>query len=175
MKTGIRSLYWINEKHGAEASLSSKVLAYNDSAKNISPFVSELLYHYRWVFVSPFGFINSRMLSVFGGVEMISNSQSSPKRMLAQALLPKVGVSVQFGLTKKIHIGGKLAYGNNGSLQSYQLAGDGTYYLNGKWAIGAGYNLKLLETQSATSSPDSSLPYREAHGDLFGYLRYLLD
>ena len=175
MLTTLRGYYWLNHRHGFEASFKSKVSDYNDLASEVSPTQLEARYHMRWKI--PFfwkALFPEFQYSLFAGYESYKNSSSSNTNFTTSYSLMKGGMSFKFPVLESWDTGGEFVYGTgSGGNAKIEMQGYVNYYFMKKWSLGMGYRIHLLRVESEELLPvGSSLPFRETYGEAFGNLRY---
>lgn len=163
-------LHWF-ENFGFEGKLKTKLASTNESGKDTSPSQLEGRLHRRYLGSFPWGLTRSMQSSLFGGIEIYRNSNSSKLYSPRYDLL-KLGFSLHFPLAHYWAMGGDLAYGQGleGS-RKYEISGFAHYYFNETWSFGAGYRMNLFESKSTTTTP-AGLPFREAYGEAYSVIRW---
>ena len=170
----LRSQYWLNHRHGLEASLKATAVGYNDLGNNINPTSGEVRYHMRFHSRFPWlSWIPESKFTLFTGYEVYKNETANGATFIKNYELFKAGISAKFRLFERWDVGGEIAYGQSiDSTRKFELQGYLNYYLKRRWSLGLGYRLHLISLENASISPTGEAPFREAFGESFGNLRY---
>lgn len=169
---GLRFLTWFGA-NGVEASVKKKAFDYNAAAQVVSPEDFEARYYRRVCPSWPsWSLIRGYCASGAIGYEAYRNFGSS--FFIPHYEVLKIGAMLRFPFLENWETGGEVLYGltRDGS-HKYELSGLLDYRFGGNWAFGAGYRVHLFEAKTTQSSPSSTLPYREAYGELYSLLKYL--
>lgn len=176
--TTIKGIYQSDGPHVYEGQLRASTLALNSTAETISPISLEGRYHYRWIWPITgldWSFLSRIQVSAFGGFELYRNKQStSIDYFLSEYNFLKFGAKLRFSVFDQWETGGEIAYAFSptNDINKIELQGYIDYLLRGTYIIGLGYRAHLLEANDSTKTPLGIVPYREAHGEAFGTIKY---
>lgn len=176
MTATLRSMYWLNHRHGFEGSFKSKVTGYNENGNNVSPQSFEGRYHMRFRFGSVIlpKLLREFQFSIFAGYELYKNETTGGVEFVNEYNLIKAGAALKVRVWDSWETGGEMMYGvDSGNLsQKLEMQGYLNYYFLKNWSLGVGYRLHLFKTTDTSIIPSNSIIFKEAFGEGYGQLRY---